>query len=372
MKERERKMKQNIIHKYYADSLEKVLHYVDEIGKFYKKCGKSGTLWFRGQEFTHYNLEPNIFRQASYRYNSQKTYSNNHLREDYRYQHFMARNFDKTDYREPHSVFEWQEIMQHFFAKTRLMDWSEGLFAALEFALEAYMIPYKNLDISDKRKKMQPTLWILQPNQLNEQVYETLISDESTRLMERVLSGVSCLERSKIINELNSNKEIYFSLSDNKEQNYNHIVSLTALEDLKRSYMGHEIEALQNLEFNPFFYILLRIYADGIPVDFNSVPPLAIIHPYHSQRIRAQKGVFTVFPYYILGENEEKIRDMKVGFDSTAMEYMPRCRECLYEIQLTNPGKIAEQMRRIGLKSSDLYPDTQRVAQDMENMDFSI
>ena len=66
-------MEQRVIHKYYADSIEKVLHYVDEIGKAYKECGKAGTLWFRGQEFTHYNLEPNIFRQATYQYNSQKT-----------------------------------------------------------------------------------------------------------------------------------------------------------------------------------------------------------------------------------------------------------------------------------------------------------
>ncbi len=54
------------------------------------------------------------------------------------------------------------------------------------------------------------------------------------------------------------------------------------------------------------------------------------------------------------------------------MEYMPQCQDCLFEIQLTNPGKIAEQMRKIGHKSSDLYPDAQRTAQDMENMDFSI
>lgn len=53
------------------------------------------------------------------------------------------------------------------------------------------------------------------------------------------------------------------------------------------------------------------------------------------------------------------------------MEYMPKCQPSLYEIQLTNPAKIAEQMRMIGFKSSDLYPDTQRVTQDMENMDFS-
>ena len=68
---------------------------------------------------------------------------------------------------------------------------------------------------------------------------------------------------------------------------------------------------------------------------------------------------------------EEQIKEMGVRFTPIAMEYMPACQECLYEIQLTNPGKIAEQMRTIGYRSSDLYPDTQRVAQDMENTDFT-
>lgn len=144
------------------------------------------------------------------------------------------------------------------------------------------------------------------------------------------------------------------------------------MEELKRSYMGHELEAVKRFEFNPLFYLLLRIYTDGVPVEFNTVPPLAIIHPYHSQRIKAQKGVFTVFPYYIPEKQMEEIKAAKINFNPNAMEYMPKCQDCLYEIQLTNPGKIAEQMRTIGCKSSDLYPDTQRVAQDMENMDFSI
>lgn len=364
-------MDKTLIHKYYADSLEEIFQYVDKIGQYYKKDNILRALWFRGHEYTYFNLEPNLFRQAEYHYNTSKTYSNNHLREDYRYQHFMARNFDKLDYREPRSVFEWQEIMQHFFSKTRLMDWSESLFSALEFALESYLIPYKNLEISDKRRKMQPTLWILQPNQLNNLVYDALIEDKDFKILKQAL-GSLYKYADKIGGELREHKNIYFSLDDPKEQNFNNIVSITALEDLKRSYAGNEERALSRMELNPFFYLLLRIYADGVPVDCGTVPPLAIIHPYHSQRIKAQKGVFTVSPYYIPGEREKQIKNMGIKFNPIAMEYMSACQECLYEIQLTNPGKIAEQMRKIGYKSSDLYPDTQRVAQDMENTDFSI
>lgn len=367
-------MKTSNVHKFYANSLEEVIASVDSIEKSCTESGSSsiGTLWFRGHEYSHYNLDPNIFRKANYKYNGLETYSNNHLREDYRFQHFMARNFDKTDYREPHSVFEWQEVMQHFFSRTRLMDWSENLFCALEFALEAFLIPYKNKEIAEKRHKLQPTLWILRPEMLNSKIYNTLLTDEGTSIINKVLADLDKDSIAKIRRELRRNMEIYFSLEDSTEQNFNGIVSLSALEDLKRSYSGREKEALKMMEINPFFYILLRIYADGVPVKSGTVPPLAIIHPYHSQRIKAQKGVFTVFPYYIPNETDKKIQKMEVGFNPLVMEYMEKCQDCLYEIHLLNPSKIAAQLRRIGYKDSDLYPDSQRAAQDMENMDFSI
>lgn len=363
-----------MMNRYYAGTLEDVISCVNEIKRVCeeKSDSLSKALWFRGHEYTSYNLEPNIFRKAEYTYNDKKTYSNNHLREDYRYQHFMARNFDKTDYREPHSVIEWQEVMQHFFAKTRLMDWSESLFSALEFALEAFLIPYKDLEITEKRRKLQPTLWILRPSLLNEEVYDTLTKVGGREILEKTLPDMNNVTISRIEKELESHKEIYFALEDSKEQNFSNIVCLTALEDLMHSYRGREMEALERLEINPFFYILLRIYADGVPVESGAIPPLAIIHPYHSQRIKAQKGVFTVCPYYIPNEKDKKIKDMGIGFSSMAMEYMEKSRDCLYEIQLLNPGKIAEQMRLIGYKDSDLYPDTQKVAQDMESGDFSV
>lgn len=359
------------LHRYYADSLEKVLSCVDIISKSNTKGGIADPLWFRGHEYTHYNLEPNIFRGAKYIYNSQRTYSNNHLREQYRYQHFMSRNFDKTDYREPNSVFEWQEIMQHFFSKTRLMDWSESLFSGLEFALEAFLIPYKDSEISRRRHSMQPSLWVLNPKELNEQVYDS-ITEENFTLIKKAFGNIDNRTIKNMVRELKNHKNIYFSSKEKGESNFDGIVSITALEDLRRSYAGHEEEAVKRGELNPFFYILLRIYSDGIPIDCGTAPPLAIIHPYHSQRIKAQKGVFTVTPYYIPGEFERKIQNLGVEFNPMVMEYMPKCRDCLYEIRLTNPQRIAEHMRKIGFKSSDLYPDSQRTSQDMENLDFSL
>lgn len=357
-----------MIHKYYAQSLEEVIECITDIQNSFSKNNGNKMIWFRGHEYTYYNLEPNIFRNVNYSYNDQKTYSNNHLREDYRYQHFMARNFDKTDYRQPRSVFEWQEVMQHFFAKTRLMDWSENLFSSLEFALEAFMIPYKNLEIANRRQKAQPALWVLQPQKLNSMIYETIKSGQMGESINNIFADFEQKTIDGIIRELDKKSHIYFSL--NNEDKFDGIVSLTALEDLKHSYDGREKRAVETYEFNPFFYILLRIYADGIPVEWGTVPPLAIIHPYHSERIKAQKGVFTVFPYYIIEADEEYLKSM--GFNPIAMEYMDKCQGCLCEIQMLNPEKIAEQLRSIGYKDSDLYPDSQRTAQEMENGDYTV
>lgn len=361
------------LNKYYANSLEDVIKYVNMVEEdIIGRCGNmSEAMWFRGHEYAHYNLEPNIFRNAEYKYNDNKTYSNNHLREDYRYQHFKAKNYDKTDYREPHSVIEWQEVMQHFFTKTRLMDWSENLFSALEFALEAFLIPYSNPEINIRRHSGQPTVWILSPSLLNDGVYSSMVDEKNLGILEKALDGMETENIKKIRMELMNNKDIYFSVDKKDERKISNIICLAALEDLKKSYGIREREALEKMEINPFFYLLLRIFSDGIPVGAGTIPPLAIIHPYHSQRIKSQKGVFTIFPYYIPGDDDIKIKKMLGNnFNPIAMEYMDNCRNCLYEIQLLNPYRIAEQMREMGFKSSDLYPDSQRVAQDMENTNF--
>ena len=49
---------------------------------------------------------------------------------------------------------------------------------------------------------------------------------------------------------------------------------------------------------NSVYYVLGRIYSDGYILEDRKIPPLAVVHPYHSERIKAQKGVFTVFPFY--------------------------------------------------------------------------
>lgn len=363
----------------YAESLEEIYHHIHEIDKgIINPCDSGKTIfWFRGHAAASYHLDPNIFREAVYKYNENLTYSNNHLREDYRFQSFMARNFDNIDYKMPQYVIEWQEVMQHHFAKTRLMDWSESLTVALEFALESFLHPIKDEEIKRRRKMADPVIWMLRPNILNGEVYQSFIKhpqlvSKAMPLRETIM-GKTIWERQrlteKIVAELKKeeNSGIYYDIKDAKEQNLNRIVGLSALEMEREAYKGRELEAVENFEINPFFYLLLRYYSDGLPVELGKLPPLAVIHPYHSQRIRTQKGVFTVFPYYIPDKSMEDIKAVTGSYPSFGMEYMPQCFGCLYQIHIVDPERVARELMMTGAKRANLYPDMQNISLDMEN-----
>lgn len=365
----------------YAESLAEVYQHIDEIAKEIErqKRDKEGEnekaavhprFWFRGHAKEFFNLNPTIYRAFDGECNRNKTYTTSVLREEYRFQSFMARNYDKLTYRMPQSVIEWQEVMQHYFVKTRLMDWSESLTIALEFALEDYIKPINDLEVQERRRTSSPAIWILTPDELNQEVYNSF-AHANLRLINKALkiNGGNILLAKKIQKELLYEAEtgLYYNLAREEEGNMNFLVSLSSLELLRNAYKGREWEALQNFEMNPFFYLLLRYYSDGLPVDYNMIPPLAIIHPYHSERIRIQKGVFTVFPHYIL---DKRMDDMKQTFGDIpiGMEYMDKCIPFLHKIQILNPQRVSSDLMRTGARRGNLYPDIQIASQDMENV----
>lgn len=364
----------------YAESMTEIYRYIDEIRKDIterqkKQPSPRPLLWFRGHAVASYNLNPSIFRGADYKYNSYFTYSNNHLREDYRFQSFMARNFDNVDYKMPQYVIEWQEVMQHFFMKTRLMDWSESLIVALEFALDSFINPVKDKEVSERRKSAEPVIWVLEPNMLNEQVYKAF-SEDSELICQAIPQRRNMLIKKRvhrfaqaIMEELQREEKngTYYDIKMKNEQNLNRIIGLSALEVERSAYSGREMEAFENFEINPFFYLLLRYYSDGIPVELGKLPPLAVVHPYHSQRIKMQKGVFTVFPYYIPDEKMKQIKEKTKKYPPFGMEYMEQCIPYLHEIRIVNPERVADELMLTGAKRGNLYPDMQSISLDMEN-----
>ncbi len=367
----------------YAEDLSEVYQHIRAIGKEIEQADRNSnvSMWFRGHTNASYHLEPSIFRDADYHYNQKETYSNNHLREEYRFQSFMSRNYDNVDYRMPQTMIEWQEVMQHFFAKTRLMDWSESLIIALEFALEPFITPVKDLEVKEKCRTAEPTIWILQPKKLNKAVYQSFIEENENKgkgLIQKAVTvrieNKSNLDKKRLVNEIweelsrEASHGTYYDIGNEKDENMNAMIGLSSLEIIRTAYKARENEALKAFEINPFFYLLLRYYSDGIPVHIDSLPPLAIIHPYHSQRIRLQKGVFTVFPYYIPGKQMELIKETTKSYPSFGMEYMKNCIPCLHCIRILNPEKVAKELRQTGARRSNIYPEMQIVSQDIENV----
>ncbi len=213
----------------------------------------------------------------------------------------MARNYDKLD-PVPNSVIEWQQVMQHYFTKTRLMDWSESAEIAVAFALESYLNPLADEELKKRRMNASPVVWILEPLKLNDCVYRMFLQEEvgTYPLIERALQGLESKFKIrqvaiKIGNELKhtymdgnkqkANKDIYFSTGDLNENNINGLISLSGLEFLKKSYSGTELlYRLETMELNPFFYLLLRYYSDGLPKEgvgfLNKITQISAINTY--------------------------------------------------------------------------------------------
>ncbi len=164
--------------RWYVQSLEEFYFCISCINDMASKNGHSSILWFRGHLYNEYNLSPSLFRSTQFIYNGNETYSINHLREEYRYQHFKARNYTNLECVEPNSIMEWLEIMQHHFSKTRLMDWSESAQIALLFALEPYVNPMNDRELEAKRRTASPTVWVLNPAELNKRIYKAFLEKE--------------------------------------------------------------------------------------------------------------------------------------------------------------------------------------------------
>lgn len=355
---------------WYAKSLHE---YIEMIGYISARQGnqkRKFPLWFRGNEQTdvYYYLDPGIYRdfytvKEKNEIAGSKDYGTLWLKEEYRFQHFVARNYDKVS-AIPESYIEWQEIMQHYFSKTRLMDWSESAIVALSFALEAYINPVEDHEVRYKRRHNSPVVWVLNPVKLNRIVYNCFKDDMD--LVKAAVKGKSKYTPDAIHDMLQKHEELYFSLDDKVNGGVNGLVSLSGLEALRKSKGGNLQEALEAGNMNPFFYLLLKYYSEGLGVEVEKLPPLAIIHPQHSARIHEQKGAFTIFPYYC----DDGSGFPGKGISPYAMEYMPLCRDCLEEIILADAWNIAEELKDIGVRRSHLYPEMENVTKDFENVRY--
>ena len=356
---------------YYADSLSRYLEIIRDINahaQHGKKSEDIARMWYRGHEKDYYTLLPTLFRSKAA---TEDFYGYNHLREDMRYQHFRSKNTHLVT-TSPESKIEWQEILQHHFGKTRLLDWSESAISSLMFALEAFIDPKNDRELNHRRMNMTPTVWVLDAKRLNQHIFaffrghqdyiETAVRD----VLGPTLDGSPAqVQLTASIKEQLDYLEDFFE--DDREHGINGVVCLSVIEGERRANTERLYNMLLHREFNPFFYLLLRFYNDGIPVPMDTLPPLAIVHPYHSRRIEYQHGVFTIVPHY-------QIEKKQCGtvYDLRPMENQSSTQDCLFRINITRPAKVAKELLMMGTRRVDLYPDIEVYVRDMEAQGWGI
>ena len=110
---------------------------------------------------------------------------------------------------------------------------------------------------------------------------------------------------------------------------------------------------------------LLQLPNDKIdsssPTPYNSVP-MPVLAPYNTERIKAQTGVFTIFPSY-----RENGKTIGMSQEVVSLEIMPKAEEYLIQIIIIEPKHISDQLKRIGYKRSMFFPEIPDVSIEIED-----
>ncbi len=353
-----------MIKEHFISSLSDYFNVINLISKdcsiedvMYNNLKESKVLWFRGQEQNQWALLPSLYR---YILNCKEGYSPETLKtaEMMRLQHYAAKNTHQMPF-SPQNQLEWLEVMQHYGTKTRLLDWSESSIHALLVSLE----PILDLKKCNKcgRIDFSPVVWVLSPQILNKEVAKKF------RNTDELISGVlnhlnlSLAESTILSNEVR--KSAITHIDEMKKSTIPNIRYIYNLSDIINDLQnrGSSPSDIKHGGFYPiYFYTLLQYYYLGKITKIDDLPPLAIIQPYHNERIRTQRGVFTLFPVY---DKPDGIN--KNSFDFDKMTIADRI---FHKIIISHPDQIVDDLSKNGIHRSWLYPEMEIVAGEIEDI----
>lgn len=339
--------------------------------------GYYGQLWFRAQPKWEYPLLPNAFRKADGKsaslsdFDAATRWTKGNLQESWNFQRFQARAFHMVK-NVPENIIGWQEVSQHYGGLTRYLDWSESAFTALKFSLEDFLL--------DKPVEHEntPCVWVLNPYLLNRIGYEVFDGNEkyARDVLTEALTEFSIRDtrRETLVDTLQERLKTQQdsfcpSLTDVSEENMPVIglPNLSALQEMRQACAETMLQKLESGEFSPYFYLLTRYYGDALPTPAKGekiLPPLAVLQPYHSVRIQAQHGAFTVFPNYRFPKDSgQKLYEV-------ALDRQEACHEAISCIRLLYPARMASEIRAAGGSAADLYPELEHLSNRVDDPPF--
>lgn len=333
-----------------------------------KRADHPRVLWFRGLSDINHSLIPSLFRKDTRveRVKGFNTdYSSLHYAEDIFTQHYIAKNFHFFR-NEPSSRVEWLEVMQHHGVYTRVLDWSESSVHSLLFSVEMFLDDDRHK--GQQRDEAVPCVWVLDPAALNRKIFNYLKENLPGQEIESLLDEMSynLKDKKKVLSNIEkfSQFDIYGETAATEHMDY--ILNLSAINDeILRDRERMRQLLLDGAIINPYYYLLSRIYSDGHILNNRTLPPLAVVQPYHSERIKAQRGVFTVFPFYSEQEGDKVCRE--IGINPDAMDNNNAARACLHQIVIGDPRTVAYELLQNGMNISWLYPEMPVVSNEIVN-----